>query len=345
MSLKEGLIFGACNPLLDISAKVDPELLTKYNLKANSAILGDESHQQIYADIKSNPNIEIEYIPGGSGQNALRTASWILKYPNVCTFMGAIGQDHNAEIMKEKAKEVGLNTIYQINEKLPTGTCAVLITHKDRSLVAHLAAADKFTEDHLDNDHHWSFVQKAKIFYVTGFFFTVCPAAIQRLAKFAQENNRTFCINLSAPFLSEFYKDKLEAALPYVDVVFGNDDEARAFSKNVLKNETSDVHEIAKAISNLPKLNSDRKRIVVITQGDKPVVLAIGDTCKEYPVPYIDPSRILDTNGAGDSFVGGFLSQFVQDKDLDKCIDCGIWISELVIQRSGCTFPDVMDYH
>jgi adenosine kinase len=138
--------------------------------------------------------------------------------------MGAIGKDHNAEIMKEKAQEVGLNTIYQVNETLPTGTCAVLITHKDRSLVAHLAAADKFTADHLDNDHHWSFVQKAKIFYVTGFFFTVCPEAIQRLAKFATENERTFCINLSAPFLSEFFKDRLVAALPHVDVVFGNDD-------------------------------------------------------------------------------------------------------------------------
>jgi adenosine kinase len=84
--------------------------------------------------------------------------------------------------------------------------------------------------------------------------------------------------------------------------------------------------------------------MVCITQGDKPVVLAIGDNTKEYPVPAIEPERILDTNGAGDSFVGGFLSQYVQDEDLDKCVDCGIWVSELVIQRSGCTFPETMDY-
>jgi adenosine kinase len=177
-----------------------------------------------YDDIKRDYSSEIEYIPGGSGQNALRTASWILKHPNVCTFIGAIGKDHNAEIMKEKAREVGLNTVYQINETLPTGTCAVLITHKDRSLVAHLAAADKFTADHLDNDHHWSFVEKAQFFYVTGFFFTVSPEAIMRLAKFATENDRTFAINLSAPFLSEFFKDRLVDAFPHVDIVFGNDD-------------------------------------------------------------------------------------------------------------------------
>jgi adenosine kinase len=46
--------------------------------------------------------------------------------------MGCIGKDHNADIMKQKAKDVGLNTIYQVNEKVRTGTCAVLITGNDR---------------------------------------------------------------------------------------------------------------------------------------------------------------------------------------------------------------------
>lgn len=77
--------------MLDISCKVEPEFLAKYNLKANSAILGDDSHIQMYLskkfcssklmidfsyeDIKKMHASEIEYIPGGSGQNALRTAS------------------------------------------------------------------------------------------------------------------------------------------------------------------------------------------------------------------------------------------------------------------------------
>lgn len=49
-------------------------------------------------------------------------------------------------------------------------------------------------------------------------------------------------------------------------------------------------------------------------------------------------------NGAGDAFVGGFLSQYVKGQSLEKAIDCGIWSSSLVIQRSGCTFPEKMDY-
>lgn len=90
-----------------------------------------------------------------------------MKSPNVATFMGCIGKDHNADIMKQKAKEVGLNVVYQINDTVQTGTCAVLITGNDRSLVAHLGAANHFTENHLDNEHHWSFIEKAKIFYIS----------------------------------------------------------------------------------------------------------------------------------------------------------------------------------
>lgn len=69
--------------------------------------------------------------------------------------------------MREKAREVGLNTAYQITDKASTGTCAVLITGEDRSLVAHLGAANCFTSDHMDKPDTWAHVQNAKIIYVT----------------------------------------------------------------------------------------------------------------------------------------------------------------------------------
>jgi len=337
------MIFGLCNPLLDVSAHVDNEFLAKYKLEANSAILGDDDfHRKIYDEI--DKTADVEYIPGGSAQNALRTAAWILNHPNVATFMGCVGKDKYADIMKEKAKEVGLNTVYQITEKAPTGTCAVLITGKQRSLVAHLSAANLFSVEHLDNKNHWELVEKAKVHYISGFFFTVSLETIMRVATYCNENDKTLCINLSAPFLSQFYKDRLLQALPFVDVVFGNDDEARAFAKYALNLETTDIHEIAKAIQKSPK-NTNKKRTVIITQGSCPVLLTTdGETIKEFTVPKIPSDQIVDTNGAGDAFVGGFLAQYVKGESLEKCIHCGIWVSGLIIQRSGCTFPENMEY-
>jgi len=343
MTLSDGMIFGLCNPLLDVSAHVDKEFLQKYKLEANSAILGDDDfHRKIYDEIDKKP--DVEFIPGGSAQNALRTAAWLLNQPNVATFMGCVGTDKYANIMKEKATEVGLNTIYQVTDKAPTGTCAVLITGKERSLVAHLSAANLFTVEHLDNEDHWSYVEKAKIHYISGFFFTVSLETIMRVAKYCNENDKVLAINLSAPFLSQFFKDRLLQALPFVDIVFGNEDEAKAFAKHALNLDTTDVKEIVKHIQKFPK-NNDKKRTVIITQGSDPVLYSTdGETVKEIAVPKLPQEKIVDTNGAGDAFVGGFLSQFVKGESLEKCIDCGIWVSGLIIQRSGCTFPEKMEY-
>lgn len=49
-------------------------------------------------------------------------------------------------------------------------------------------------------------MEQAEIYYMAGFFLTVCPPAIQLVAKHAAEKNKLFCMNLSAPFLSQFFK-------------------------------------------------------------------------------------------------------------------------------------------
>lgn len=43
------------------------------------------------------------------------------------------------------------------------------------------------------------------------------------IAKVALSNDRPFVMNLSAAFISQFYKEPLMQALPYVDVLFGNE--------------------------------------------------------------------------------------------------------------------------
>ena len=50
--------------------------------------------------------------------------------------------------------------------------------------------------------------------------------------------------------------------------------------------------------------------------------------------------QIVDTNGAGDAFVGGFLAQLAKNKSIEDCVKCGIWAATEIIQRSGCTFPE-----
>lgn len=56
-----------------------------------------------------------------------------------------------------------------------------------------------------------------------GFFLTVSVESILKVAKHASETNKLFCLNLSAPFICQFFKDNLMKVMPYVDVLFGNE--------------------------------------------------------------------------------------------------------------------------
>merc|ERR1712142_1163266 len=135
---------------------------------------------------------------------SIRVAQWILEKPNSCSYFGSVGQDKYSDTLEKCAKDAGVNVKYQRSEH-PTGRCAVLITGHDRSLVTKLDAANHFTEKHLEVAENWAIVEKAKIFYSAGFFITVSPDSMLKVAKHASEHDdKKFVVNLAAPFICQF---------------------------------------------------------------------------------------------------------------------------------------------
>ena len=158
------------------------------------------------------------------------------------------------------------------------------------------------------------------------------------LGEEAAAKNKTFIVNLSAPFIPEFFKDPLDASAPYWDYIICNETEAAAYAKSHgLADIADDVPAIAKALANLPKKNTQRPRVAVITQGTNPTVVATQgqDEVKQFPVHAISADKINDTNGAGDAFAGGFVAGLVQGKDIDTAVDMGQWLAALSIQELG----------
>ncbi|MBN3294918.1 ADK kinase, partial [Amia calva] len=332
------------NPLLDICSVVDKDFLDKYGLKSNDQILAEDKHKAMFEELVKK--FKVEYHAGGSTQNSVKIAQWMIQQPHkVATFFGCIGTDNFGAILKKKAEEAHVDAHYYEQSEEPTGTCAACITGDNRSLVANLAAANCYKkENHLDLEENWKLVEKAKIYYIAGFFITVSPESMLKVAKHASENNKIFGLNLSAPFICQFFKEPLMKVMPYVDILFGNETEAATFAREQ-GFETEDIKEIAKKAQSLPKVNKKRQRIVVFTQGKDGTVVTSGDEVMMFPVLEIEQSEIVDTNGAGDAFVGGFLSQLVQDRPLEQCIRAGHYAANVIIRRAGCTFPEKPDFH
>ena len=94
----------------------------------------------------------------------------------------------------------------------------------------------------------------------------------------------------------------------------------------------------------MPKASGVRPRTVVFTQGSKETIVATGGKVTKYAVDPLPAELLVDTNGAGDAFVGGFLAMMVKGEDIAKCVEAGHWAAKVIIQRSGCTFPEKCDF-
>lgn len=325
------------NPLLDLQADVTPEYLEKYGLKPNDAILIEDKHKPIFEEVLQMDNVHI--LAGGAAQNAARGAAYILPSESVVYF-GSVGEDVFSDKLRAANEKAGVACNYMVHKDIPTGKCAALITGDNRSLATDLAAANHYKLSHLQAPENWKLVEDAKVFYVGGFHWTVCPEAINALGKHAAETNKPFIINLSAPFLSQFFKEAQDSSAPYWDYLIGNESEAIAYAESHNLG-TTDIEEIALAITKLPKANEKRDRIVIITQGLDDTIVAQNGTTKKIPVHPLPANKLVDSNGAGDAFAGGFLGGIVQGKSLEESIDIGQWLAAESLQLVGPSFPEV----
>lgn len=79
--------------------------------------------------------------------------------------------------------------------------------------------------------------------------------------------------------------------------------------------------------------------MVVCTQGKHPTLVGTKDIVHKFEILLVDPAKIVDTNSAGDSFCGGFISQLVHGDDLEKCAKAGNYSAAQTIQHEGSTLP------
>jgi len=330
---KQGVLLGMGNPLLDISSDVTEEFVEKYGLKMGNAILCEDKQKPIYEDLIKNN--KVSYIAGGSTQNSIRVAQWMLQTEGATSFIGSVGKDKYSEQLKECTKNDGVAVYYSEDENTPTGTCAVLINKKERSMVANLAAANNYKIDHLNSDEVKKVWQAADFFYIAGFFLTVSPPSLMEVAKFALEKKKTFAINLSAEFITQFFAEPLMEAIKYSDFVFGNETEAAAFgAKQEYKDQS--VEGVALEIA---KIKGNKDRTVVFTQGSKQTIVVKGDKVEVFEVPKLEEKDIVDVNGAGDAFVGGFLAALINGKDTKTCVEAGHYSASVILGVSGTNLP------
>ena len=330
------------NPIIDITAEIDKEAIQKFGLKWGETVFATPENITFFNEIENRP--EVTHTPGGSVQNTLRVAAWCLNSdPNAknnnykLTMLGSVGNDINKDRVINSLKANGVNPLLQIIPNMKTSRCAVGIYKKERCLLPEINASNFLSEDFVSQNGQEILSHDALI--IEGYFlkekFELCKKMCLEFIKLKKLVILTLCDSS----MIEFHKEKIMDIANLADMIVGNFPAAEILADGRGKNMKETFEKIHKKLIN-------KERMLVITAGCQGAFCSKFDyknmqlefLFQDFP-QNIKNADIIDLNGAGDAFLGGFLSQQMQRKTLSACCKCGNEIANIVIRNVGCTFP------
>ncbi|MBT7902294.1 adenosine kinase [Candidatus Woesearchaeota archaeon] len=281
-------VIGIGNPLLDLTINTNDNLLETLNLPKGGMHLVDS--QKSNSILNSIQTLNPETSAGGSTANTL---SGVCNFGGSSILIGKIGTDSNGEIYEQITIKHKTESRLSKHSSIPTGTAITFITpDKERTFATHLGAALKLTkEDIFEPD-----IQKSKILHIEGFQLedsSLKETSIHAM-EFAKKHNTLISIDLAdAGLIKRNLEDLKNLTKKYANIIFANETEAQAFTNK------SDEQESLIALSEFCD-------IAIVKIGKNGSLIKT----KESPEIIIIPphkTQIINTNGAGDMFAGGFL--------------------------------------
>ena len=307
-------ILGIGNAIVDVICKVDENFIQKNNLtKGTMKLIFDEiEFKQLLSKLKIEKTVS-----GGSVANSIVGLSQLA---NNVGFIGKISDDELGNKYEEGLKKENVEYFYKKKkEKLPTGTCLILITpDSERTMCTFLGTAGQINE----NDIEEKTIKKSEIIFLEGYLWDegepkkAFDKAINFSNKSAMTLSDQFCVDRHKTQFLNLVKEK-------IDITFANEGEIMSL---INTKKFKDVISFGKEI----------KKLLIITRGEKGAV-SINDN----EVIEIDANKnlkILDLTGAGDLFAAGYLHGLINNFNQEECLKKGTEMSSKIIQQIGARF-------
>jgi sugar/nucleoside kinase (ribokinase family) len=257
----------------------------------------------------------VQLVAGGSAANTL-TGTAIFGMES--GFIGKVGDDDLGHLFKSDQEQCGIRSIL-LKGVNSSGRAMVFITapNAERTFAVYLGAALELVPEDLKPE--W--FEGYDYFHIEG-YLVQNQATVRRAVELAKAAGCIISIDMASYNVVEsnlaFLHDIVEN---YVDIVFANEGEARAFSGSF------DSQEQVKHIAHLCD-------IAVVKLGEQGSV-ATKDEGKVYQCNAIHVDNVVDTTAAGDYFAAGFLHALSQGGNLNECLQTGTILATEAIQVVG----------
>lgn len=310
-------VLGIGNALTDMLVNLrSDDVLTQYKLQKGSMNLVDAPLQTAIS--KSVAGLPYYLSLGGSAGNTIRAMARL-----GCNvgFIGKVGPDKTGEFFKQALDNSGIEPFISYGRE-KSGKCVSLISPDgERTMVTHLGAALELNAEDVPSSVFGGY----DCLYIEGYLVQnrdLITSVVQR----AKEQGLKVALDLASfNVVAENLDFLRELVEKYVDIIFANEDEARAFT-----NEEEPVNAL-QAISSMCEL-------AVVKIGTRGALIKRGDEVLHAGI--MAAAKRVDTTGAGDFYAAGFMTGLCNGLSLRQCGTLGAITAGKVIEVVGTTLGE-----
>lgn len=265
--------------------------MKKYDITALGEILIDMT----YAGKSEQGQTLFEQNPGGAPANVLSAVS---RLGGKSAFIGKVGKDMHGEFLVDVLKKEGICTEGLVEDEKYFTTLAFvnLDENGERSFsFARKPGADTCLSE---REVRFDIIEQSKIFHVGSLSLTDEPSKSATVKALVHAKENGLLISYDPNYRAPLWKSEADASngmrsiLYYVDIIKISDEETKMLTG------FDDEIKASEALLNMGV------KIVIVTLGEKGALVRNKDG---YIYSDAEKVKAVDTTGAGDAFMGGFL--------------------------------------
>ncbi len=312
-------VVGIGSALLDLTYEVDFSFLEELKLKKGTMQLIDEETSRII--LSKLEGLGGEVSPGGSASN---TMAGIANLGGTSAFIGKVGNDPRGDYYIRESAAAGVKSLINRHDSL-TGHAITFITpDSERTFATHLGAAVHLAPEDVPAEA----IRQSRILHVEGYLLEgdMKEAGI-RAMEIAKEHGVKISIDLAdSSLIMRNLGEFKRIVRSFADIVFVNEEEARAFTANDAVEALNIIYLISE--------------IAVVKLGEEgSLVKADGRVHTVKPCR----TKVANTNGAGDMYAAGLLFGIARKMPIEEAGKLASYASSLVVAQVGARLRHKID--
>lgn len=300
-----------------------------YDITVIGAAIIDILAYPVNEDVFSSGSIPMETIKMSFGGDALNETLILSKLGKKVQLISKIGDDEAGQRILGMLMENGISTdSITVRQDLSTGINIVLIDSKGER---HFLTNPSSSLRKLDLPDIQPFLNDAaEIVSFASMFVSpmMTISKMKELFSYIKMRGKVLAVDLTKAKNGEKIQD-ISELLPYIDFIFPNEEEISLLTGEVSPYKNAEI------------LLDMGVKTAVIKCGEKGCV--IGDKNGIRTIPAVPVKKCVDTTGAGDTFVSGFLWALSEGYDVTKCAQFACAAASCAVESIGAT-SDILSF-